>query len=565
MSLTIPRFSWTKAFVASNVVIPTLLATLQQWSLPPYVPRQLIHDNNLLPLIFAPWAGPSDLLCTISRLLQVAALATLPLTPASFLQDAYSMWILIALARALEGWILTRCVGWAAPRFFKHWSLYEASSGFGPVLFAGAILQTTSTFNSIPQGQGAPRLLTRFRSRKYGHLPLAMAFGALLCWLENAPWTYGVALLAAMALVLVHRIVGFLFPHLTTSKAVHDARSRFDTEMALLGEPTPYEPSRTPGLGLRKAILLAIVSLVTMQAPYALLPRLISIPPTAMPVSPTPTAPLLEILMLTYPRSDANADTAIMHTTLDSYIPLLDNNTRMSVFTHAKGHIAFDTLQKSFSSRITFYADDDTHSDAWDGHYLHLAEAFRWVSGPRTSLPQAEWVMLIEDDFPICAGEVGKNALRQVLSILDASRPYPSSHNPDRLPFRRGGFIGTGGSGLIIHKTMLPVLQVVLRVHAERQSKLPEGLPRRPPDVVLQDCLLGKDPMCPIPQGDVCLDQNSKPSTCGLVITSQLVMDHIGGLYSTTRGKTPNSDKWRCGWRHPFHGSQGLEVVVADL
>ena len=48
----------------------------------------------------------------------------------------------------------------------------------------------------------------------------------------------------------------------------------------------------------------------------------------------------------------------------------------------------------------------------------------------------------------------------------------------------------------------------------------------------------------------------------GMIISSRLVLDHIGGMATTTEGKSLNSDRWRCDWRHPFHGFEGVEVVV---
>ncbi|RXW20613.1 hypothetical protein EST38_g5221 [Candolleomyces aberdarensis] len=552
----------THAYViASSIVVPTILWVFNQaWSLPPFVPRQVVDENDLFPLLFAPWAGPQSLFAILSRILQVIALFRLPPLPISiYFQYTYALWIYIALARTLAGWVLSRCVGWALPRLFRHWALYEPSSGFGPMLFVLSVWQTTDTLVIIRTTQG---VLPGPPTRRYGYLPHALVFGMLLCWLENAPWTYGIALLACFAIVLALLILSFVFPRLgaasnQTERIFDDGG---DAEMAIIGEPLS-QPSPSTKLSLRRTITLGLLSLVIMEAPYNIFPIFTPITLTPMPPPPSPPSPLLEILVLTYPRSDLEANLKIMQTTIQSYLPLLGNDTHLSIFTHATEHRAFERLQQTFSdSTITFFADNDTHPDAYEGHYLHLAEAFRWVSGPRPNLPQAEWVMLIEDDFPLCAGHVGRDALRRVLTILEASRPSPDSP----VPRRRGGFIGTGGSGLIIHNTLLPILQLVLHAHAEKQSKLPLGGNRRPPDLVLQDCLLGKDPLCALTRGDVCPDQNSKPSNCGLVITSRLVMDHIGGMYTTTVGKATNSDKWRCGWRHPFHGSKGVEVVVTD-
>jgi hypothetical protein len=59
-------------------------------------------------------------------------------------------------------------------------------------------------------------------------------------------------------------------------------------------------------------------------------------------------------------------------------------------------------------------------------------------------------------------------------------------------------------------------------------------------------------------------DADDEDEETGMIISSRLVLDHIGGMATTTEGKRLNSDRWRCGWRHPFHGFDGVEVVVVD-
>ncbi|KAF9005944.1 hypothetical protein BDQ17DRAFT_1389556 [Cyathus striatus] len=156
--------------------------------------------------------------------------------------------------------------------------------------------------------------------------------------------------------------------------------------------------------------------------------------------------------------------------------------------------------------------------------------------------------MLVEDDFPLCAGgEKAWSDIARVMGILENGRKAGQE-----IPERRGAFVGTGGSGLIIHKSLLPAMIHVLLTHALVKSPIPPHVSPRPPDVVMQDCLLGNDPICP-------------PKRDGmLVITSRLVMDHIGGMMSTNPLKAKNRDKWRCGWRHPFHGRREVEVVAVD-
>jgi len=73
---------------------------------------------------------------------------------------------------------------------------------------------------------------------------------------------------------------------------------------------------------------------------------------------------------------------------------------------------------------------------------------------------------------------------------------------------------------------------------------------RRAPDQIVQDCILGRP-------GSLCEREHGR-----CIISSRLVLDHIGGMATTTEGKAPNSDKWRCGWRHAFHGDGQVDVVV---
>ncbi|PVF94312.1 hypothetical protein CPB86DRAFT_713416 [Serendipita vermifera] len=163
--------------------------------------------------------------------------------------------------------------------------------------------------------------------------------------------------------------------------------------------------------------------------------------------------------------------------------------------------------------------------------------------------------MLIEDDFPLCGGDKGWEAIVQVMEILERGRIDDEKEGKiekGKIPERRAGFVGTGGSGFIIHHTLLPTLVHILRTHSDIIPKFTSGVTPRPPDVVVQDCLLGHDPICPSRREE------------GLIITSRLVLDHIGGLSSTNLKKAPNSDKWRCGWRHPFHGLPEVQVVAVE-
>jgi hypothetical protein len=161
----------------------------------------------------------------------------------------------------------------------------------------------------------------------------------------------------------------------------------------------------------------------------------------SIPGSPFPPARLLDIIVLSFPRPDVTAATKILTVTLETYTPLLTSAVSLAAFTHAENHPAYDRVRELMggsSQSIVFYKDTDTHPDAKSGQYLHLAEAFRWQL--ERGSDQAEWVMLVEDDFPLCGEEAGRNALRTVMKLLEDGRQGKSA-----IPDRRGAFIGTGG------------------------------------------------------------------------------------------------------------------------
>lgn len=373
---------------------------------------------------------------------------------------------LVALIRAPIGFLLTRSVGWAVPQLFNHYALYETMTGWGPGIVIWQAVDPVHEWS--------------------------LAVVALFAWLERRPWTYTVTLGVALVIIIVRAA----FPQVAER---------------LLDKP------RSADLPLRTSLYALAAGLLSL-APFALRQ------PARLPFPET----TLDIMLLSFPRPGDSS--TILQTTVDSYLPFLNDNVTLSGFTHAPDHAAF----KALSTAYNFHIDDDQHPDDEWGHYLHLAEAFRWAEG----LP-AEWIMLTEDDFPLCPG--GWDVVSTVMNKLESER---------RAGRISSGFVGTGGSGLILHHSYLPILQMVLREYSRSASRLPPGVHRRAPDQVIQDCLRGTP-------GSLCERREGK-----IIITSRLVMDHIGGMATTTEGKSLNSDKWRCGWRHAWHGAPDVEVVI---
>ncbi|KAG2124844.1 uncharacterized protein EDB93DRAFT_491446 [Suillus bovinus] len=488
---------------ALSLVLPLIISFLNPaWRFAQFTPRQLIYGTDLLPFITAFWASPTHTFGHLSRFLQAAIVACFP---QALPIHMITFWAIIALARTLSGFLLCRSVGWTYPWLFSHWALYETSSGIGPALTAYLIMHGAWPWSNS-------------RLQKYctdTMKSLAIICSCLtLCWLDSAPWTYAMASIASVVLWPVQAIN-------TSSSQYH---------------PYSYYPTAWDTRRLRTVIQTAVLFLFLMLSVHVILTTMVSSKMSLDMSTSQGTHPFLEILILPYPRpNDAASTESLLSQTISSYVPYIDSNTILSVFTHSTAHVSFAHAKEYYAQTpITFYTDTDIHIDSYSGQHLHVAEAFRWASEKGPS--QAEWVMLVEDDFPVC-GEWGWQGILNVMNELQRGGKY-------------GGFVGTGGSGLIIHRSLLPILTYIMRIHALQHSPIPPSVQYRPADIIIQDCLWGRDLLCP---------HNSKEPV--LVITSRLVMDHIGGSASTMRGRVYPADRWKCGWRHPFHGLTQVDVV----
>jgi hypothetical protein len=427
------------------LLLPLLLSSqYPTLRIPPFTPRQLIYSkHNFIPFLLAPWAWPRSPGTVISGIIQTGLLYHLPGTLSS-VGWCYVLWIIIGLARTLSGFLLTRSVGWAHPSLFHHYALYETTGGLGPALVAYLYMTAGAVRTEWIIAQFGGKYALEDRTTF-----VAIGLCAILCWLDGAPWTYAMAMICVLGLSVVWNITS----RVTRSPSHHpmDLYHHPDSEKAQLHPPL-----------LRTVIRTTMFSLLVISLPRLLfiLFHSTSTHYLTMPHTPHPPSPLLDILILSHPRpgdvkissvSSGTEPSSILHTTISSYLPFLpssNNHTRISVFTHTHTHPSFTHARDWFSpsspssSRhtnvpIEFYVDEDTHTDAKIGQYLHLAEALRWASEGRTH-EAAEWVLLVEDDFALC-GQWGWEGVVGVMRELEGGR-----RNKEVLD-RLGGFVGTGG------------------------------------------------------------------------------------------------------------------------
>lgn len=209
------------------------------------------------------------------------------------------------------------------------------------------------------------------------------------------------------------------------------------TPIALVGKrllaksPILPPPAIQKDTSRRQTLYLFVLSAATVVLPWLVVYHLV--PPSRRPL-PSTEGPLLDILMLSFPRPvPIDTSTAIISTTVRSFLPYLSPAVSLSLFTHSVNHEALDLVHQK-SPGVSLHIDTDSHPADIDGHYLHLAEAFRWMSSE--SGTHGEWIMLVEDDFPICNGDQGWSVIATAVNMLETDR---------RLGHIRSGFIGTGG------------------------------------------------------------------------------------------------------------------------
>ncbi|KAK7040374.1 hypothetical protein VNI00_009847 [Paramarasmius palmivorus] len=380
---------------------------------------------------------------------------------------------------------------------------------------------------------------------------------------ENRPWTYACALMVSG---LVRLVVPFFSSSTTTTTVEEYELPTTNTA------PTTTRRFSTIRTYTQNTFVPALKTTFTPLLVIYLLTSLVTYLTRTHGATPLPPDALLDILILTFPRpGDTKTHTSIIQSTLDSFASI--NNVNVYVYTHApsSSHAALEALpalypQVEFTSAPHVLPDAGKYVDA---QHLHLASALGWYKQNREKKVKGRWLMLMEDDFPLCPG-YGADVLGRTMWILEGNTAV-----------WKGAWIGTGGSGLIFPNTQLPALQHTLLSYAK--SDLVPSRKHKPADVVMQDCLLGRENLCLLRSSADTPDATTSPNTIPpavqadlrtlqtpnknaernqILIPSRLSTDHIGGLLSTTANKAQNTDKWRCGWRHVLEGDEGVGVIV---
>lgn len=271
----------------------------------------------------------------------------------------------------------------------------------------------------------------------------------------------------------------------------------------------------------------------------------------------------------------------------DSHSPTsvpTSSRIKLIVYTHFTKHDVFDASRARFDADpkarhyIEWHRDPRAlHAQNRLDQRLHVARGLAYTASHETA-----YVLLTEDDFPLCSepqgdGRTGTwHQLQRALVRTNELMP-DAGLDGDRSPGHCGLFFATGGSGFAIRRSIaarLPALLLgaddvdgTLREAAAERGEVVlkrEGEDADTPDLVIQDCLRGKLPEC----ADLCAPNvafapegsarraggvlGDRYGKSGLAGTERLLQRHLGYNASTLPGRSYGREEWSCGWRQPF-------------
>ncbi|KAG2373169.1 hypothetical protein C9374_012771 [Naegleria lovaniensis] len=167
-------------------------------------------------------------------------------------------------------------------------------------------------------------------------------------------------------------------------------------------------------------------------------------------------------------------------------------------------------------------------------------------NGNEKRVRDKSFILLLEDDFPVCEQHMKK--LIQLLRISQLQ--YPEN--------LCGIFMGTGGSSILMNSSVLPHLSQILRKDPTfengRLFKNEDGSIRPlPHDVMIQSCLLGEFKDC---------REDPVLRNCKSIVSDRLFFRHAGEKAPTDKFLSHKGNKWQCGWRNPLTSSPSMPPVV---
>ncbi|KAF9197924.1 hypothetical protein BGZ49_001439 [Haplosporangium sp. Z 27] len=448
----------------------------------------------------------------------------------------WTMMICIMGIRQFLGDLFSRGTGWGLPAFFFSDTMFECNLGLAPFLFA--LLTVQSLFPTSTEKT------TFFWGLRKTYVQI------VLCLVNALPktiiWWAGSGILigsfATIGIVFQQqkgrwggKVKSSVFEKQMWESEVYEAVMQDEDEFS---DPANTEEGATP-YKERKSVFSGWLRLFYIF-PTLLFVFLIlfggnqlhtiktDVPNDVLNLTIEPETPyLLTLVLMTAPRRQGityikETLTSYLNNFPDEEVDPLYSRIQIVVYTHFTDFPGYDEAKAYFETipkarkHVRWVRDEGFEKN----QRKHLVAAIRSVGTNEDSV----YVGVMEDDFPFCEG-----GWQEMLNLIYAAN--------QKVPDHCGVFVGTGGSGMIFKRSVALTASFIL----ERDLKsIAQGQVTPPPDISLQNCLLGNHEFC--------------SSCAGTLVTSRTLLQGHLGYNSSTSGGGYDKNQFQCGWRHPFNG-----------
>ncbi|KAG0265425.1 hypothetical protein DFQ27_000639 [Actinomortierella ambigua] len=441
----------------------------------------------------------------------------------------------VMFLRQVAGFVFSRAVGFHLPMLLFSDVMYECNLGLAPYLFALLLVQCLF---SDSLWYGADRLPHWMRRKSTVQI--------VLCLLNVLPkglaWWAGIGLcvgaLAALAISWQRRagrwggkVKSSTFEkHMWETVEYHEV----DDDVVFPGDDAGLLRERTAGWSLVKTIFhllpfFAFTMAVVLGFNYV--HQLSPVVPTGVINSSIdPQSPyLLTMVLMTAPRRNG---AVYIKETLNSYLRNFPEDPRddplysriqIYVYTHFANFPGYDDAMAHFKAdpKARRYVRWMRGTGDKPNQRLHLVSAIRAIGLQE----ETTYLGIMEDDFPFC-----DDGWQMMLQSLYKAQQVDKDHC--------AVFVGTGGSGMLLKRAVALTASFILEGDVEQVKRGVSPSLVAPPDVALQNCIMGNHDFC--------------TSCRGTLVTSKTLAQRHLGYNSSTSGDGYKREEFQCGWRQHF-------------
>ncbi|KAI8989249.1 hypothetical protein BDB01DRAFT_781105 [Pilobolus umbonatus] len=515
----------TRYIILLSVVISTLNAfhlLNLSCSAPSFILYRLDFKNMLLSPFLFEYSFPSLFLFAWNVLilgLFEESMAHMLGDTRRFIELLCFLFINVSALRVLMGFLFSKSTGWAFPSFFFSNSMHECNQGLSPFLFSLLVVQSLSFDDKYILMYGNEDSHHTITVRK---VTLQLCMCLVNYTTKNILWWSVTGLITGFFATLSLQNV------LAREKRVECSEVKDAKDFITLEQYRRTPLWRLLLSAAKKSAFIMCVTMVILMTWNTFYTREVMVTDNQLNTI-SQDRYLFTFIFMTAPR---RGDPAYLTKTIDSYLanwpenPSVDSpyyRVQAIIYTHFSHHSQYDTAREYFqqTKKGQQYLRWVRHEGQDWNQRLHVSKALSLV----THRYQSTYYALMEDDFPVC----NNKAWHEIENVI-----YKAQKD---VPDHCGVFVGTGGSGLFMKPD-------IARLSAQLLMKYTE----MPPDIIIQNCLLGELPEC---------------SSCmnSLVISKTLLMYHIGFNTSTSEDRLYKKDEFQCGWRHPFNGNPSIVTL----